>query len=360
MWIEPYKDEFRFIEKYKDPYTGKWKRTSTVRKSATRTSYNSAMAELRQRIKELTESPQDHRYTLGEIADAYMEWQLEEYKKQSAGTAGDTVDLILNRLNRDTICDTMTAVYVRENLKAPPKTYNRYLTRFKALMRWAYANDYVNDIAWINKLQRTKEPTARSRNRQKYLEHDEITALLTGLRDNRWRLLTELLILSGMRVGEAIALLDTDVTDVISVTKTYARSIKEVSTAKTELSHRDVFIQPELASCIRKIRSFRAMEMMLKGYRTDIFLPNHNGTYCNYNAYEQYLATYSEKILGRRITSHVCRHTHVAMLAEADYPLEEIARRVGHESDVTRDIYFHVTKKMRQKDFEHQKLIKII
>ena len=45
------------------------------------------------------------------------------------------------------------------------------------------------------------------------------------------------------------------------------------------------------------------------------------------------------------------RHTHVALMAENGVSLDAISRRLGHEnSKITKDIYFHVTKKMKEQD----------
>ena len=58
-------------------------------------------------------------------------------------------------------------------------------------------------------------------------------------------------------------------------------------------------------------------------------------------------------MLGRPITTRVLRHTHVSLLAESGVPLETITRRVGHDdSDITKRIYLHVTKRMKSRDNE--------
>lgn len=82
-----------------------------------------------------------------------------------------------------------------------------------------------------------------------YLEKNEILDLLDTMKVERWRILTEFLILSGLRIGEAIALNDSDV-DIenreIAVTKTYALVVHQISTTKTDTSNRSVFMQNEL------------------------------------------------------------------------------------------------------------------
>ena len=85
---------------------------------------------------------------------------------------------------------------------------------------------------------------------------------------------------------------------------------------------------------------------------------NARGDRLYYRAYNKYLRELSKRILGCFITPHTLRHTHVSLMAEAgmDLELEAIARRLGHEnSKVTREIYYHVTKKQKEKDREQIK-----
>jgi len=55
------------------------------------------------------------------------------------------------------------------------------------------------------------------------------------------------------------------------------------------------------------------------------------------------------------------RHTHVALMAEQFIPLEVISRRLGHaNSKITREIYFHVTDKMKEHDNQLIRSVKIL
>ncbi len=119
----------------------------------------------------------------------------------------------------------------------------------------------------------------REKDRYKYLEHDEITKLFDGMKNEKWKLLSEFLILSGLRIGEAIALNDDDVdmtNKVIHITKTYAPAIKAISSTKTQMSCRDVYMQPELYDCCHRIKIYIKREQMIFAYRSDIFIPNVN------------------------------------------------------------------------------------
>ncbi len=89
-----------------------------------------------------------------------------------------------------------------------------------------------------------------------------------------------------------------------------------------------------------------------------LFIVRHNIQYAKFN---KYFRENTEAILGRRLTIHALRHTHVALLAENGIPLDVISRRLGHaDSDITKDIYFHVTKRMKEADNKLLKEVKIM
>ena len=86
-----------------------------------------------------------------------------------------------------------------------------------------------------------------------------------------------------------------------------------------------------------------------------------SGDYIEYYAYNKYLKENSLKILERGITAHALRHTHASLLLEQGVPIDVISRRLGHEnSQVTREIYLHVTEKLKEKDNDRLKNVKII
>ena len=60
------------------------------------------------------------------------------------------------------------------------------------------------------------------------------------------------------------------------------------------------------------------------------------------------LSTVNHNLRPHNLTSHMFRHTHVALLIEAGVPIKVISERLGH-SDIqtTLNIYTHVTDNMR-------------
>ena len=61
----------------------------------------------------------------------------------------------------------------------------------------------------------------------------------------------------------------------------------------------------------------------------------------------------SETCLGRRVKVHALRHTHASLLLAEGVSIDLISRRLGHEnSKITREIYLHITEKLKKRDNE--------
>ena len=230
------------------------------------------------------------------------------------------------------------------------------------MLRWAYQNDMCPELA--GKLKKLPDKSEREKIQDKYLERDELKAFLAGLDEKHWKQLTEFLALSGLRIGEAVALTYDDIdvkTRIIHVNKTFAPTTKTVTSPKTADSVRDVYMQNELLRLCRKLLTEAKRKALEHGYNSNLVFSDIDGNHISYDAYEKYLRENGQRILGRNITSHVMRHTMTSLFAEAGVSLDIISRRLGHhDSKITRDIYYHVTKTQRQKDHEAVRQISIL
>lgn len=349
---------------YTDPLTGvEHQATITLEKK----NDHVGQEQLNRKITELISAsgkPEDIRFK--DLCEKYIDYQRIYYKKQTAVAAEDRTSAFRQLIGDSAIVSQFTAPLIAGKLYSENAgTYNERLTRFKALIRWGYREDLIENISWLDKLRPMKDQPVREKVKNKYLDDDEIGALLDGMDIDKWKLLTEFLLLSGLRIGEAIALTNEDVDTnarQVHVTKTYSLRISAITTTKTETSYRDVYMQDELLDCCRRIKKYIRMEEMEFAYRSDIFMPDINtGSYMKYDAYRQYLEDHTEKLIGRRLTPHALRHTHVAMLAENGVSLEAIMHRLGHaDSKVTKEVYMHVTKKMKEAEEAQIREVKII
>lgn len=339
MWIEELKTgKLRAVERYTDPLTEKRKKVSVTIPDKKRKTLKEAEKILEQKIKDAT-AARGARLTLGELIKLHLA-DCETRLKPSTYNRRKTLSQnIINKLGADSYIDKIGTVHIARCL-----TSRWAIKEFKAIMRWAYRMDYVESIAFLDKIampEKDKTP------KKKYLEPEELTDILSRIRKADYRDLTEFLALTGMRVGEALAITidDIDLSErLISINKTfYGKTMVLNDTPKTPASNRKIYIQDELLPLVKKLYRITREVSLFNGCK---YIFQRDAKALNYNGYRDAL-----KLFG--IHPHMLRHTHTALMAAQGVPLDVISRRLGHEnSKITRDIYFHVTEKQRQKDYE--------
>ena len=357
MWLEPTASgKYKACERFIDPLTGKTRKASITIDRDTKQTRKAAEEALRAKIEAMSEPEMDD-ITFSQLVDAYRADQEVTVTQSTYRRNYFAMEAVKKMIGGDVLVSRITASYIRKQFTKSgkkPATLNEHLKRLKAVLRWGYKNDLVEDASYLDKLTPFKAPPHKVTIRDKYLESGELRAVLTAMHIDTWRLLTEFLALSGLRIGEAIALKKSDVdleVRQIHVTKAYDSVNRKVSNAKTMCSIRDVYIQPELEVVIRKIKKAMQEQALKSGKRPDLFLFDQDGHHINYYTYNKYLREKTEAVIGRALTPHALRHTHASLLMEQGLTIDAISRRLGHEnSKITKEIYLHVTEKLREKD----------
>ena len=348
MWIEQLPTgKYRAVERYKDPLTGRLKKISTVIDRDTRTARKEAQRILDDKIEAALGKTDYDNMTLRELCDRY----LETVKKHSShDTLTRKCDRVCRIFGGGIRVNAMTALYVSDKLRDQDTVpYNNILNAIKMLIRFGYSQDFIKDKTWIDKLKPYKDDR-KARIENKYLEPDELATLIASMdRCQHWQLLTKFLALSGLRIGEALALTPDDLDTYIHVTKTMDRTGIVSDAPKTADSNRDVFIQSELAAVVADVRRWRLEWMMAKGVRSERLFP------VEYFAYYIYLRKKRDLIPDKTISPHTLRHTHASLLAAAGMSLDAISRRLGHsDSAITKEVYLHVTEKLKKQEEENK------
>lgn len=363
MWCETQKNgTVKYCERYTDPLTEKVKKVTTTMPKDTPQNRNKAMRILNGKIDAALNSVYtDKKITLKELQEAYHAAQCVTCKQSTTKRNYIIINSVLSLLDKDAIVNNLTAQYVNSQLldsNKPISTLNTYITRFKAMLNWGYKNDYHDNYRLISKLDLFAGQTQDENIQNKYLEPNEITMLLKYMQEQNmwhWYYVTKFLVLTGLRFGELAALKDMDVnlsTLSIHIDKTYDSINMIVTTPKTDHSIRDIHIQPELQILVKQIRLWRKEVMSERKISTTLFLPDIcTGSFVSYAAYDNYLKDKSRSVLNHQISPHKLRHTHASLLAANGMTPEQIARRLGHSrSDVTKEIYIHVTKQVIEND----------
>lgn len=190
-----------------------------------------------------------------------------------------------------------------------------------------------------------------------YLEKHELLSFLEEAK--AYPLYYELfrfLSFSGCRIGEALALNWSDIeTNDIEINKTLYYLYDDgkklfVNPPKTKAGLRTIFIDEDTLFIVHKLRTLQ-LEYKLKdrSFKTEYVFANETGlppsaVHVNHKFKEILI----KAKITKKLTTHKLRHTHVSILAAAGVPLEEIQKRLGHSKDeITREIYYHVTKERK-------------
>ena len=367
MWKKTLKSgKTCYCERYTDPYTGKKKDVSVTFDKDTAKNRREALRILERKIETLM-GPDLDNLRFGELGELYLADKKKVLKASTISRHEYAIKALEKLIGSDTLVDQLSAFYVRRQFLASGKearTLNELLTRFKALIRWGYENDLIISISYLDKLQLFPDISRKERIANKFMESSELIKLLEHMAVPEWRMLTEFLALSGLRIGEALALEVRDVdldAKVIRVNKTYDYRNRLTTTTKTEYSDAEVVIQPQLENVIRRIRHHMKLQALANQYRSTLFFQALDGGPLQYGAYNKYLRENTEAALGRKLSAHSLRHTHASLLFEQGFSIEEVSRRLRHgDSKVTREIYIHVTKRLKEKDAEKLRSVSLI
>ena len=186
----------------------------------------------------------DPHVRLSAAVDSYIKESERNLKPSSVRKMRIELEQFMNIIG-DANMDSLTAGYIRKKLLESGRenrTLNGYMKIFKTFWMWAYRNDLVQSREVFDKLQSFQDTPKKERIQDKYLEPKELTTLLDAMSETRWKLVTECLALSGLRIGELAAMTKSDISgNYIHVNKTYDANNKVVTSAKTYSSQRDVF-----------------------------------------------------------------------------------------------------------------------
>jgi len=352
MWIEETKTGLRAVERY--IVDGKYKRLSVSIDRDTPQARRKAREELDQKIREASHPVTE--MTLEQAVDEYFKIkQCRESTKMAQKTILNRAVKILGSETRLSALSHGMIMRAFSLADVKPHTMNQTIGMFKTFTKWLYFMEYTEtDVG--DRLQKLKDDRKEKDPEELYLEPDRLRELLDQLNgmDQMAYYMTRFLALTGLRIGEATALLPEDIGDkYITINKAYDGMNCEVSVPKTKTSIRQIFIQPELRELINEYMKWRNLNMMAYGLRPATLFYSQRGGY-----YSRRLYSYA---LPSHIHPHMLRHTHVALLAEQGMSLEAIARRLGHDgTQTTKKVYYHVTKKQKQKDEEKMTSIRIL
>ena len=169
---------------------------------------------------------------------------------------------------------------------------------------------------------------------------EELEVLFTHLPHNFIGNSIRLLLISGMRVQELLALCATDIESdgsIIHITKAVkiVDGKPKLGPPKNKRSRRDIPIP----------LNYRYLSVYLRkhGGKMLLWQSHRIGEPCTIEHFRQKYLRAIKNLPVRRLTPHCCRHTYITLLQKRGVPLETIARLAGHTNITTTDGYLHTS-----------------
>ena len=372
MWVETLTNSkgtrYKYCERYELP-NGDTRKVSITLNSNSTYAHKQAGIELQNKIKDvIKELHLNPNITMYEVAQLWLEHTEPTVKisthinhslhVKKIFTYIDT-GIPLVKVTPIMIENMVHSVYYKENLSY--YYAKSILTTVRAIFRHAKRRRIIQDIHEIEDINVKKKPfthTEIAKKQNKFLDAVELKSVLAQLTKlaPRIALLIEFMSLTGLRIGELLALryCDYDAKKAtINVNGTLQYFYKNGSdikrgTPKNIYSIRDIALDNRCVKILNTIiTDNKRQSLWFKGY-------NEQGYIFTAKRGNPYDMQYINKLLkqvhieGKHLTTHIFRHTHISMLAELGIPLKAIMQRVGHNDPATTlSIYTHVTQHMK-------------
>lgn len=372
MWVEALTNSkgtrYKYCERYELP-NGDTRKVSITLNSNSTYAHKQASIELQNKIKDvIKELHLDPNITMYKVAQLWLEHTEPTVKisthinhslhVKKIFTYIDT-GIPLVKVTPIMIENMVHSVYYKENLSY--YYAKSILTTVRAIFRHAKRRRIIQDIHEIEDINVKKKPfthTEIAKKQNKFLDAVELKSVLAQLTKlaPRIALLVEFMSLTGLRIGELLALRYCDYDTkkaTINVNGTLQYFYKNGSdikrgTPKNIYSIRDIALDNRCVKILNTIiTDNKRQSLWFKGY-------NEQGYIFTAKRGSPYDMQYINKLLkqvhidGKHLTTHIFRHTHISMLAELGIPLKAIMQRVGHNDPATTlSIYTHVTQHMK-------------
>lgn len=371
MWIEERQSKkgtrYKYCERFELP-NGEIRKVSVIFNTNSSHACKQATIELQRKYEQAVKEIDINKVvTYYDVAMSWLEHTEPTVKRSTHINHTIYVNKIFSYIDRAlpiadltavTLEDVLHKVYYVENLSY---SYTRAtFTTMKAIYKHAKRKKLIPSLIDFEDIEIKKKPFSHSdiaKKQNKFLDAVELKETLMQLSkiDSRISLLFEFVSLTGLRIGELLALRYSDYDKenaTININGTIQYDYKNSSeikrgTPKNIYSVRNVSLSDRAVSILDSIMlENKRRSLWFEGYIDHgyIFTSSRGNPYDIQFLNRRLKGVHIE---GKHLTTHIFRHTHISMLAELGVPLKTIMQRVGHnDPNTTLSIYTHVTKSM--------------
>lgn len=382
MWICKIENSkgirYKYSERFKNPITQKYITLSVTLNANNRHAKKRALELLKLKYNEKLDSMKTaqqkrqeklQHLTFYNVADEWLEYTAPMVKTETVKNHINNVNRIKRAIREDLLFLEFSSVLAEKVVynmyyteKLSYSYSNTILITIKAIIRYAKKAGYIEDVSAYEEIKLKRRPATKQeleKSTNKFLDKNELVECLKQLKAINMRvgLAMEFIALTGLRCGEMLALRMQDydaMNSSISVNGTIIKSVCngddiQRGTPKNIYSYRDIVLNDRAKQIIEWfiLENKKSAQWNRKVYRDKgyIFTTQSGNPYNIQYINRKLRAIYLD---GKKISTHVFRHTHISILAEMGIPLKAIMQRVGHnDPNTTLSIYTHVTNTMK-------------
>lgn len=345
-----------------DPATGKEKRT-TRRGFKTIKEAKAAERDLLLDVEEngFSNNEDFQNPTFAEVAELWLEIYKSTVKPTTYQGVKIKLDVMIDLYFTDMKIQQISVAYCQKVAIELSNRYILYTNYYSVISRiFKYATSI--DIIKSNPLDKIIKPKNRPlKVKENYYTKQELTDFLKVCKENCKPVeytFYHLLSFTGLRIGEAIGLMWSDVdfeNKRLNISRTAVKIGKEqtVQDPKTKKSKRIITLDDETLNVLKlwKRQQIKEYFQVGKAYQ-------HDSNYIFTNNKGKWLLTATMKVKLssffckhnklKKITPHGFRHTHASLLFEAGVTAKIISDRLGHNNvQTTLDMYTHINDNQR-------------
>lgn len=305
-------------------------------------------------LKKLATYREQERCGLADRNYTFDEWSklwFEHHKSQITETTQENYRYILDRLKSHfaerslrSIKPFDVEIFLQEQQEAGLSS--SYLASLRGMLYQIFHKAEANDLVKKNPVRfADKMRSAGPQKRKEAFTAEEVRLLMDHLPHNRMGLSIRLMLGTGMRTQEILALepchIEEDgsmiyIRQAVKMVKGTAR----VGLPKSQDSYRDIPVPPNVQWCARALRVVDTKFIWEKGKKD---------TPCNPSSFRDEYYEAISKITGvRKFSPHSCRHTYVSQMQALGVSLETLKDLVGHAHIDMTTHYLHVQEAPKQ------------